>query len=184
MNETDILKLIKDDPWMMQVPSVAESMNLPDWLIGAGFLRNKVWDHLHGYAKSTSPTDIDLVYFDKENNINAKDIETMLTNLMPELKWEVVNQATAHNWNEAEAPYTSTSDAISRWPETATAVGIKIENDELKLIAPLGIEDLVNIIARPTSTFSISDKKKLLVQERISKKHWKEKWPKLKVVME
>ncbi len=175
MNEKDILELVKKDSWMMRVLSIAESMNLPDWLIGAGFLRNKVWDHLHGYSKSTSPTDIDLVYFDKESKINAKDIEVKLTNLMAELKWEVVNQATAHNWNEAEAPYTSTSDAISRWPETATAVGIKIENGELKLIAPLGIDDLVNIVARPTPAFSISDKKKSLVQERISKKHWKEK---------
>lgn len=184
MNEKDILELVKKDSWMMQVLSVAESMNLPDWLIGAGFLRNKVWDHLHGYAKSTSPTDIDLVYFDGEGRINAKDIEAMLTNLMSGLTWEVVNQATAHNWNEAEAPYISTSDAISRWPETATAVGIKIQNGELKLIAPLGIDDLINIVARPTPAFSVSDKKKALVQERISKKHWKEKWPKLKVVIE
>jgi hypothetical protein len=184
MTENNILDLIKEDVWMMQVLTFAESMHLPDWLIGAGFLRNKVWDRLHGYTKSTPSTDIDLVYFDKENKINAKDIEVKLTNLTPGLMWEVVNQATAHNWNEAEEPYTSTSDAISRWPETATAVGVKIENGELKLIAPLGIDDLVNIIARPTPAFSISEKKKSLVQERISKKCWKEKWPKLKVVTE
>jgi len=183
MTEKEILALIREDLWMMQVLTTAGSLHLPDWLIGAGFVRNKVWDHLHGYTKNTPPTDIDLVYFDKENKFDAKDLESKLADLMPGLSWEVVNEATAHDWNE-EAPYTSTADAISRWPETATAVGVKIENGELELVAPLGIEDLISVVARPTPTFMASDKKKARVQERIAQKRWKEKWPKLQVVVE
>lgn len=181
MTENDILHIIENDPWMMRVLTVAESLDLPDWLIGAGFVRNKVWDHLHGYAKNTPPTDIDLVYFDKDNKSSEKEIEARLSGLMPGLKWEVVNQATAHNWND-EAPYTSTADAISKWPETATAIGVRIENGKLKLIDPLGIEDLVNVVARPTPAFMVSEEKKARVRERIIEKFWLEKWPKLKVI--
>ena len=32
---------------MMNVLNEANKLNLPDWVIGAGFLRNKVWDYLH-----------------------------------------------------------------------------------------------------------------------------------------
>ena len=46
MNEQDIINLIKNDEWMMSVLGEAEKLCLPDWMIGAGFLRNKVWDFL------------------------------------------------------------------------------------------------------------------------------------------
>jgi len=183
MNELQILELIKKDAWMMRVLTTAESLNLPDWLIGAGFVRNKVWDHLHGYTKNTPPTDIDLVYFDNENKFNEIEMESELSNLMPGLKWEVKNQATRHTKNEDD-PYTSTADAISKWPETATAVGVKIENGDLRLIAPLGIEDLVTMVARPTPTFMTSEKKKARIRERITQKKWLKKWPKLQIVIE
>src|SRR3989344_341827 len=42
MTEKDILDLIKIDKWMMDILRVAEKLNLPDWIIGAGFIRNKV----------------------------------------------------------------------------------------------------------------------------------------------
>ena len=29
--------------------------NPPDWLVGAGVIRNLVWDHLHQYQTPTSP---------------------------------------------------------------------------------------------------------------------------------
>jgi len=77
MTESDILNLIKSDPWMMRMLNTAASMNLPDWLIGAGFVRSKVWDHLHGYTTESRPTDIDLIYFDTEEKFNEKEIEAL-----------------------------------------------------------------------------------------------------------
>ena len=43
MTEQDILKIIENDKWMMDILHVAERLNLPDSMIGAGFVRNKVW---------------------------------------------------------------------------------------------------------------------------------------------
>lgn len=42
MNEKDIIQMVKEDKWMMNVLMEADKLNLPDWMIGAGFLRNKV----------------------------------------------------------------------------------------------------------------------------------------------
>lgn len=180
MTEQDILNLIKSDLWMMGIINIAAEMKLPDWLIGAGFVRNKVWDHLHGYSKEKVDTnDIDFVYYDPNGNDQKADEE-----LSDKLKnktginWEIVNEYYAHKWNNLP-PYTSAEDAISTWPETVTAIGITLKKGNLKLIAPYGIEDLVNLIVRPSPRFDDGIER---VTERVIKKKWLEKWPKLRVV--
>ena len=66
--------MTEQDEWMMNVLDIAEKQNLKDWLIGAGFVRNKVWDYLHGYKKEGVEThDIDLVYFDPNGNDEKTD---------------------------------------------------------------------------------------------------------------
>jgi len=183
MTEQDILNLISEDRWMMDILHTAEKLDLPDWVIGAGFVRNKVWDYLHGYSKSKVDTaDVDLVYFD----LNGND-ETADEKLSKELKtktsvnWEVVNEAYAHRWYTIKPPpYTSSEDAVSKWPETATCIGVKIENGGLKLIAPHGIGDLVSLIIRPNPAFIDAGNVKNVVVERMNKKKWLEKWPKLR----
>ncbi len=40
--ESDLAELVRDDEWMMRVLRCADSVGLPDWWIGAGFLRNAV----------------------------------------------------------------------------------------------------------------------------------------------
>lgn len=178
MNEQDILKLISNDKWMMDILRKAESLNLPDWAVGAGFVRNKVWDHLHGYSGAQVDTaDVDLVYYDPNGNNEEAD-EKLSQKLKNEtgINWEAVNECHAHAWNHL-LPYKSTADAISQWPETATSIGIKLENGKLELIAPHGIDDLVNLIIRPTPTFKDGIQG---VRERAREKRWLEKWPKLK----
>ncbi len=39
MKEKDLVQMIKEDNWMMDVLREASRLNLPDWMIGAGFLR-------------------------------------------------------------------------------------------------------------------------------------------------
>ena len=180
MTEKDILNLIQDDKWMMEIISTASAINLPQWIIGAGFVRNKVWDYLSGNIRQTVDTrDIDLVYFDPHGNNEESDniLSEQLTKKTG-VTWEVVNQCYAHKWNNIP-PYTSTEDAISKWPETVTAIGVTQDmNNELRLIAPYGVEDLVNYVIRPTPLFV--DKRELL-KERIVKKKWSDKWPNIKL---
>jgi len=180
MDEQDILNLIENDMWMMDILNIAEGLNFPDWVIGAGFVRNKVWDYLHGYSNSKVDTnDIDLVYYDPKRNDQKADEElSQKLKKQTGIDWEIVNQVYAHAWNSLP-PYKSMEDAISKWPETATCIGVRIENGKLKIIAPHGIDDLVNLIIKPSPEFPNGLKR---VKSRAKEKQWLEKWPKLQIV--
>jgi hypothetical protein len=176
MTEKDILDLIKSDPWMMDVISKAEKLNLKNWIIGAGFVRNKVWDYLHNI--NSKRTDVDLVYYDINGN-NEKEDEILTDKLKKEtgINWEIVNEYYAHVWNNFK-PFKSTEDAISTWCETATGVGVTTKDGDLKLVTPHGIYDLVNLILKPSPAFMNNVD---FVKERIKNKKWLETWPKLKL---
>jgi hypothetical protein len=180
MTEQDILDLIECDEWMMEVIRAAAALDLPDWIIGAGFVRNKIWDHLHGYARPKVDTnDIDLVYFDPHgNDENADELFSKKLKDRTGINWEIVNEAYAHQWSGGVA-YVSTEDAISRWPETATAIGVTLKNNTLKLTAPYGISDLTGMIVRPSPKFTGGMER---VRERAAQKRWSEKYPKLRII--
>lgn len=179
----DILNLIEKDGWMMEVLRTAESLQLPDWWVCAGFVRSKVWDHLHDYADRTPLGDIDVIYFD-ENDLDEeleKDYERQLGRLMPGLVWSVKNQARMHAVN-ALPPYRSAVDAISQFPETATALGAKLDDrGELELTAPHGMDDLIRMKVCPTPAFEKDERLMEIYHQRVESKKWTEKWPKVEV---
>lgn len=72
-NEEDIIVLIEKDRWMMEVLKFANSLNLPDWWICAGFVRSKIWDHVHGFNKRTPLPDVDVIFFDPLNVSDVTD---------------------------------------------------------------------------------------------------------------
>lgn len=187
MDIKDISRLVEEDEWMMDILNNVKSLKLPDWYIGAGFIRSKVWDTLHGYTKRTPIPDIDVIYFDRNDftkteadkeTTNAEVFyEEKLKKLMPEVNWSVTNQARMHIFHN-DYPYSSSVEALSQWVETATCIGVRIDsNNEVVIAAPRGIEDLVNLKLKPTS-----DIQKELFIKRISEKGWLKKWPKLTVV--
>jgi hypothetical protein len=180
MTEDEIAELVSSDDGMMDVLGVAATLALPNWLIGAGFLRNKVWDHLHGRRGPSSARDIDLAYFDPSEQHDEKSLEARLAELRPSLKWDVKNQATVHHWN-GERPCGSVIEALSRWPETATAVGVTLQHGRPALIAPWGIADLTNLVVRPTPAFMESEAKRDRVRTRFREKRWQEMWPRLRL---
>ena len=179
MTEKEILELIKKDEWMMSILRTARSLNLPDWIIGAGFVRNKVWDHLHGYTERTPLADIDLIYFDPAHidELQEKEYDKKLHQLI-DVQWSTKNQARMHVIN-GNTPFTSAEDGLAHWIETPTCTGVTLlDNDTLQLIAPYGIEDLVHLRVRPVNP----EKDITLYRERVAKKKWKEIWPKLEIL--
>ena len=158
--ERDIVALIQEDKWMMELLKCAKSLNLPDWWICAGFVRSKIWDVLHGFDERTTIPDIDVIYYDRTNIEESveKEYEEVLKRLLPTIPWSVKNQARMHSVNNI-SPYTSSVDAISKFPETATALGVKLdEGNNVILTAPHGIEDVVNLRVKPTPYFCGSRK--------------------------
>ena len=184
MTEKDVLKIISKDEWMMEVLRTVKVLNLPDWMIGGGFIRSKVWDWLHGYTKRTPLPDIDVTYFDVRRNDPRADKKhvQILKECMPGVEWSVGNAAYLH-MERGDPPYTSSTQSLEYWVETATAVGITMdENDKLTLFAPYGVDDLINLIVRQIPNNKLRDKN--VLRERVRKKMWKEKWPKLKILYE
>jgi hypothetical protein len=64
--------------------------------IGAGAIRNIVWDHLHGHVPSYDG-DVDVVFFDQAYERDADaDFKHILHTAHPGLEWDVTNQAHVH----------------------------------------------------------------------------------------
>lgn len=182
----DISRHLEADAWRMDVLKAAEALNLPDWWIGAGFLRSFVWDIVEGREPEQN-SDVDLVYFDPDNFQPGEDhwrTDLDLTDKMqhdyPFAEWEIRNQARMHYINDFK-PYTSTADGIAHWVETATCVGVKLEDGELKYLFCYGTDDLFGLIARPIPDFQTPE---LITtfRKRIADKHWQARWPHLTVI--
>lgn len=190
MNEKDIIFLIQNDAWMMDILRCVRELNLPDWWIGAGFVRSKVWDHLQRYTERTPIPDIDVIYFDKHDFSSEEEKEystrkenhyqNILKKQLSGLDWSVTNQARMHTLHN-DLPYKNSSEGLSNWIETATCIGVRLEKDEkLVLTTPHGIDDLVNLIVRPTKQTDTNIQE---FKRRMKKKNWPAKWPKLKIVI-
>ncbi|WP_052319138.1 nucleotidyltransferase family protein [Vibrio sinaloensis] len=163
----------------MAILRLVSSFNLPQGYIAAGLVRNLVWDTLHHHTNSTPLNDIDVIYFDSENRDTARDlaIEAQLSEQMPELNWQVRNQARMHERN-GDKPYLDVVDAMSYWPEKETAVAAKINpNGMVECISAFGYESLfaLHITHNPKRDISSFD-------QRVTSKNWLTLWPKLTAV--
>lgn len=182
-NEEDVISLIQEDAWMMEILKTTKTLNLPDWWVCAGFVRSKIWDVLHHFSERTALPDIDVVYFDPTNlnEDEEKELEKKLNKLHPSIPWSVKNQARMHLLNHFP-PYTSSIDAISKFTETATALGVKLDkSDKVILTAPCGIQDVINLEVRPTPYFMESEERMPIYEERVRRKNWKSIWNKVKI---
>ena len=159
-----------------------EILGLPDAWIGAGFIRNSVWDVLHGRRILVSRlADVDVLFFDPDDPGRDKEsvVEQRLRTLAPNVPWSVKNQARMHLRN-GDAPYRDTQDAVAHWAETATAVAARSIEGKVEVMAPCGIADLLNLIVRPTPVFR---HKMDIYRERVTGKNWPSLWPKLTLLM-
>ncbi|SFP52063.1 hypothetical protein SAMN05216601_113156 [Ectopseudomonas composti] len=174
--------LIANDPRRLRILQQVRELDLPDCWVAAGFVRSAVWDHLHQRSDSPLPEDIDVIWFDRSQTSPARDaeLETVLRQQDESLQWSVKNQARMHLRN-GDAPYASATEAMRHWPETATSVAVRLnEQDEVEIAAPLGLEDLFELIVRPAGRFK--DEKQPIYRERLSSKNWQATWPQLKVL--
>ncbi len=169
-----IIQLVAQDPLRMNALTCLSSLNLPQGFIAAGFIRNLVWDDLHNITKPTPLNDVDVIYFDnKEAKLDKyKDYQATLNSKMPELNWQVRNQAIMHN-KHGDHPYCSSLDAMRYWPEKETAVAIRmLKAGELQCISAFGLKTLFDLQLshnphRDIATFT----------QRIKSKRWLEQWP-------
>lgn len=122
-NITKLRTILVNDPCRWRALGAVRSLRLPDCWIGAGFIRNAVWDHLHD-RPATTPIgavpvgavpagDVDVIWFDLARIEPSVDmgLEAQLRSLEPRLAWSVKNQARMHIRN-GDLPYASCLDAL------------------------------------------------------------------------
>lgn len=168
-------KMILGDERLMSYLNAALDLHLPDWFIGAGTVRNSIWDILEGFEEHTPLNDIDLVYFDPLNTDKAREeeIQAHLEELFQGTEWEVKNQVRLAGKFHDE-PYKNTCDAIAHWVETPTCIGVRLESTgELTICAPHGLDDLMNQTVRINPTWGRPED----YARRREKKQWNKIWP-------
>jgi hypothetical protein len=149
---------------------------------------------------------VDVIWFDSHCADSADDevLEEKLKALDRDIAWSVKNQSRMHVRNDDE-PYASATDALRFWPETATAVAVRLSGHpdgplspgtpgfpraqgqhdtcvpvapgNIEIAAPFGLDDLFGLIIRPGPRFS--EAKRDIFLDRVWTKHWLRIWPRL-----
>jgi HAD superfamily phosphoserine phosphatase-like hydrolase len=184
--EAEVQSILLADPWFVDVLRTVREIDPPDWVVGSGVIRNIVWDHLHGSRGRTPPNDVDVAIFDPINRSRHRDdaLGAELQRRRPAVPWEVTNQAGVHLWYECRfgnpiAPIRSIDDAVSRWPETATAVAVRLrEDDRLDVVAPCGLDDLLRMVLRRNPKQVTRE----YFRQRVESKKIREIWPNVTVI--
>ncbi len=175
--------LVLADPWRRDVLRIARDRAGPEFWIGAGFVRNPVWDRLYGVAEEPL-ADVDVIYFDPEDPdpiVREREWERLFGLAQPDVPWQVRNQARMHLVNGG-APATSLTEALEQWAETATAVAVRLTGaGGLDVAAPFGLSDLMERILRPPRMTSVGQAAML---DRARRKGWFRRWPDLTVKIE
>ncbi|GJM73497.1 nitrate reductase [Paenibacillus macerans] len=184
MNDaTGLREAILHQPEMLEELRAVAEQGLPHSCIAAGYVRNFAWDVLHGYTSRTPLHDVDVLYYDPEclDEAAEKGYEAALRARNPHRNWSVKNQARMHLRNGEKAPYRSVEDAMRHWPETATAVGVRLHPaDDIELLAPWGLDDLLTLKVRQSPYFRDS----AVFRQRVAAKEWLRLWPRLQLIEE
>ena len=180
----DLEEILYRNKTLKEILKRLEKSNLKNYYVGAGCINQTVFNYLHGFKIDANINDYDIVYYDEDTSYEKEDIvikyvKEILKDL--EVDIDIKNEARVHLWynkkyNANILPYTSLEDAISRWGTTITCIGVRLENNNLIVDAPYGLNDLFNMIIRPVKI----DFKEEDYIRKVNK--WKKNWPKLKIL--
>lgn len=180
--------LIQSNDWMMRLLATVRDERVPDAWVGAGVVRDLVWGERYGPGFGPDDVrDVDVAYFDPRDLSRANDdrMTKRLSERWPQVPWEARNQAAVHTWyagkfgGDPVEPLTSIADAIGTWPETATAVAVRLGSDDtIEICAPLGLADLLGGVWRRNPR-RVSLERSLA---RLARHRPEQRWPAVKVI--
>jgi hypothetical protein len=172
-------------PWLVDVLKTVRALGPPGAFVAAGAVRDTVWDALTGRRSPGPYGDIDVVYWaEAEPEGAARAHEARLRTALPHLDWELTNQATVHLWHAraqglSVAPHGTVAEGLATWPETATAVGVRLTAaGELDVVSPFGLADLFALRLRYNPALVGPE----VFRRRVEAKRWLERWPELTLI--
>ena len=177
----DLLQAIQLNTDLMKILIIIRNLGLKDSWLAAGSVRNFIWNLLSDKSPFDRGTDVDVIFFDPDVSYEETvSLEKKLREDFPQYQWELKNQVYMHQHSPHTVPYTSSRDAMSKYPERCTAIGLRLnEGSTLELFAPYGLEDILKFQVHPTPHFLENEDRMKLYQTRLSKKNWQEKWKNL-----
>ena len=173
--------LLAHDAEAMLCLSAVAGLGLRDCWIAAGFVRNRVWDRLHGYAETTPLNDIDVIFHDPADRglERESEIEAALARICPGRPFEVRNQARMHE-KSGDPPYPNTETALRSWMETPTTVAARLDTrGDIEFLHPFGMGDLLAMTVRPTPRWADHLDQ---FDARMARKRWPEIWPRVQIL--
>jgi hypothetical protein len=178
----ELRAILRASEWLGRVLIVVDELELPDCWVGAGAVRDLVWDVRFGAGfDPANLADVDVVFFDADDLTAEREhrSEDALSAREPSVKWDVKNQARVHLWFETRfgcpaEPLHSTADGVATWPERASAVAVRLDRDgEIAVLAPCGLDDLLDGVWR-RNPVRVTDAE---WQARLDRKRPGDRWP-------
>ncbi|MGH8982969.1 MAG: nucleotidyltransferase family protein [Acidimicrobiia bacterium] len=185
----ELTELVAASPWFVRVLEAAADVAAPNCWVGAGVVRDLVWDTRFGDGFHPDHVkDVDVVFFDPTDLRPERDqeIEEALVRRDGRVPWEAKNQAAVHTWYarrfgiEVE-PLSSSLDAIATWPEFATAVGVRLDRvGRVEVAAPYGLDDLLDgVLRRNPRRVTLEE-----YRRRLERKQPHLRWPRLRAIVD
>lgn len=190
MKEDSLLTMAEATAWiasdaeLLTILTIIQTWQLPDCWLVAGSIRNFLWDKLSDSLVQHASNDVDVAFFDPEFSYdNSEALAKTLAARQPGYHWEIKNQAHMHTHNfPDELPYRNTLEAVSRYPETCTALACRLADDgTVQLKAMWGLKDLANFQVRPTPHFALKPEYLAVYKRRVAGKNWQQNWPQLTI---
>jgi hypothetical protein len=180
--------IVRSSAWAMQVLDAVRRSRLPDAWVGAGVIRDLVWGTQFGVGfEPAEVRDVDVAFFDPDDlSADIDDRATaLLAGLQPDVPWEASNQAAVHTWyhayfgGEPMPMLRSVADAVATWPETATAIAVRLGlADQIEICAPHGLADLLGGVWRRNPLRVTVPQSR----ERLARHRPAERWPGVRVI--
>jgi hypothetical protein len=178
--------LIASD-WLLAILEHVAVVDPPQWWVGAGVIRDVVWDarFRHG-VRETKIKDVDVAFFDPSDLRPARDeeVQARLRQRDAGAVWDATNQAAVHLWYPKRfgldvSPFASVPEAVATWPEYAVCVAVRLSaGGRLAVSAPHGLDDLLDGVWRRNPTRVTADE----YRWRLARKQPSSFWSGVRVV--
>jgi hypothetical protein len=157
----ELIDILASSDWFLAAVNCVATVDPPQWWVGAGVIRDLVWDTRFGDGFDPARLkDVDVAYYDGSDLTTDRDVglTSDLRRVDPNIVWDIKNQAAVHQWYPARfglavQPFQSVSEAVATWPEYAACVAVRLDEDgSLLLLAPRGLDDLLDGVWRRNPT--------------------------------
>ncbi|WP_194763001.1 nucleotidyltransferase family protein [Microbacterium sp. UFMG61] len=177
LHASELAMILQYDTTRLAALQTVSAILGPEYWIVGSFVREAVWDSKQGFKTFSPLREIDVIYFDPHDLRGSSEQMTRerLARVANNLDWSIKNQARMHIPN-GHAPYADIAEAISRAPETASTVAVQLDRGTLRVLAPMGLTDLMEMRLRLNPR---GDPK--VFMRRVTKVERNGRWPGLKI---